>query len=362
MNLLALYDNAVQKQQIDDDKQQRDILLRLQQLQDDLAKEKKITLWPWKKTKPRGIYIHGPVGAGKTYLMDLFYDNLALKDKARFHFHYFMQQVDKRLRALQGTRDPLQKIAADIRKTTKILCFDEFMVNDVAYAMILGELLQELFRRGIILVATSNTPPDRLYWNGVQRQRFLPAIAAVKAHCDVVCLGEQRDYRLGRTPELATFLCPLNAQSQQKMEEQFRQLSTHFENSGSVRIQNRDIPFVMRAERLIWFQFRVICNLPRSQLDYLEIADKFSTIFVSEIPQLTEKDTLFAILLIHFIDVMYDRGVRLILSAAVPLLELYQCGEMAQPFKRTLSRLQEMQSIDYLQRHRYRQQPDLSQL
>ncbi|KTD52157.1 ATPase [Legionella quinlivanii] len=362
MNLLEQYDLAIQTGDIENDPLQRDVLLLLEKLSTELGAPKKFSLFSRWKAPLTGLYMYGSVGVGKTFLMDMFYENLSIKEKLRFHFHHFMQQVDKRLRALQGIKNPLQRIASDIARSTRVLCFDEFMVDDIAYAMILGELLQALFEQGIILVATSNSPPDKLYWKGVHRARFLPAIAAIKTHCQIIELRERRDYRLGRQKHVETYLYPLTPATQSLMEKQFVELDPNFQGAGALQIQNRDIPYLMKAKVQIWFDFRVICNLPRSQLDYLEIAEQFDTVFVSSIPRFSERDTIYAILFIHFIDVMYDRGIRLILSAEVPLSELYRSGEMAQPFKRTLSRLEEMQSEDYLQRRKGRSSRHLSSL
>jgi len=269
--------------------------------------------------------------------------------------------VDAQLRRLQGTADPLIHIADAMAKTARVLCLDEFLVNDIADAMILGELLNALFERGVVIVSTSNMPPDDLYRNGIQRARFLPAIAAIKAHCEVLSLNEQRDYRLGRQINLETWLSPLNEQNNDTMRNQFVLLEKEPQTNGEIAIQTRDIPYIMMGMRSIWFDFKVICNVPRSQLDYLEIAKRFDTVFVSGIPALEERDTVYAILLIHFVDVMYDCGIRLVFSAAIPLEQLTIQGEVAQSFKRTISRLQEMQSSDYLLRHSRRAEQLLSQ-
>lgn len=351
MSLMQHYEAAIHRGEINDDPLQREILEQMERLAADLHKINSSWCLPWCKQQIKGLYIYGPVGAGKTYLVDLFYQHIDESKKARFHFHHFMQQVDAQLRQLQGQKNPLQIIAKKLAKSVRVLCFDEFLVHDVAYAMILAELLQAVIAQGVILVISSNTPPDDLYLNGVHRARFLPAITAIKNNCDVLNLNEQRDYRVGREPLLDAYLYPLNEHTQQAMERQFTFLAPEFKESGVIRIQNRDIPYLKCADKSIWFAFDVLCNLPRSQLDYLEIADKFDTIFVSGIPVLTEGHTLQTIMLIHFIDVMYDRGINIIISAAVPVEELYVKGEMAEPFKRTLSRLTEMQSIDYLARH-----------
>ncbi|MBN9227605.1 MULTISPECIES: cell division protein ZapE [Legionella] len=358
-NVLTQYEAAIHRGEIDDDMLQREILARMQYLADEVKKSNSSWFYPFMKTRVKGVYLYGPVGVGKTYLIDLFYDCLEEKKKARFHFHHFMQQIDSQLRRLQGQKNPLRKIAKELAKTTRLLCFDEFMVHDVAYAMILAELLQALIAHGVILVISSNIPPDDLYRNGVHRKRFLPAIAAIKENCEVLHLNEQRDYRVGRAPLLDAYLFPLNEQTSLIMEKQFALLASEFRENGFITIQNRDIPYLKCAEKSIWFAFDILCNLPRSQLDYLELADKFDTIFLSNIPSLTVNHTLQAIMFIHFIDVMYDRGINIIISAEVALDELYVEGEMKETYMRTLSRLQEMQSVDYLARHPKRELKEL---
>lgn len=350
MNLTAQYELAIAQEQIQDDPMQRLILKQFQRVADALQQT---TSWfkRWSPPAIQGIYLHGPVGVGKTYLVDMFYYHVEEPRKSRFHFHHFMQQVDAKLRLYQGQKDPLRKIAKDIGKTTRLLCFDEFLVHDVAVAMILAELLIALLAEGIVLIVAANTAPDDLYANGVQRPRFLPAIALIKKHCEVIGLREHADYRLGRTPSLQAYFFPLNAANTQAMTAQFNAMTMHAVEHAVLNIQNRLIPCVQCSDNAVWFRFDVICNFPRSQLDYLELADRFDTFFISEIPQLSAQDTVAAILLIHLIDVFYDRGIHLILSAAVKADELYVEGEMVSTFQRTLSRLQEMQSQDYLTRH-----------
>lgn len=351
MNLMKQYDEAIQRGEIDDEPKQRDILVHMQRLADELAASDQSWLGWIRKKSIKGLYIYGPVGVGKTYLVDLFYQSVEEEKKARFHFHHFMQQIDFKLRKLQGQKDPLRQIAREIAKSIRLLCFDEFLVHDVAYAMILAELFQALNSHGVILVISSNTRPDDLYLNGVQRDRFLPAIAIIKNDCEVLKLPVKKDYRMGHQPLLDAYLYPLNVQTAQAMERQFLLLAKNMENNGFITVQNREIPYIKYGDQSIWFSFDIICNLPRSQLDYLEIADRFNNIFVSDIPRLTVNHTLQAIMFIHFIDVMYDRGIKIIISAEVPIEELYTQGEMKDTFKRTLSRLMEMQSVDYLSRH-----------
>jgi len=346
--LMPHYDAAIARNEIQDDPLQRNILQHMERLAYDLAKPKR--WFPMLEAQViQGIYLFGPVGAGKTYLVDLFFEHIQEARKARFHFHHFMQQVDAQLRQLQGKKNPLEQVARNIAKSVRVLCFDEFLIHDVAYALILADLLQALIAQGVILVISSNTIPDELYRNGVHRERFLPAIAAIKRHCEVLKLDEPQDYRLGREPSIHTYLHPLNEQTNREMERQFNDLGPA-DHGGTVVIQNRDIPYLKKGNSFIWFAFNTLCNLPRSQLDYLEIAEKYDTIYLSGIPKLTEGHTLQTIMFIHFIDVMYDRGIHVVLSAEVPIDALYLQGELLDTFKRTQSRLHEMQSVDYLKR------------
>lgn len=359
MNLTEHYNAAIQRGEINDDPLQREILVSMQRLADELDASER-TWFSWGRRKIiKGLYIYGPVGVGKTYLVDLFYRCIAEKKKARFHFHHFMQQIDFKLRRLQGQKNPLRQVAKEIAQSIRLLCFDEFLVHDVAYAMILAELFQALHAYGVILVISSNTKPDDLYLNGVQRDRFLPAIAIIKKDCEVLNLHENRDYRMGRQPLIDAYLHPLNEQTKEQMKSQFALLAKEYEVGGSVSVQNREIPYVQCGQKAIWFTFDILCNFPRSQLDYLELADRFDALFLSDIPCLTENHTLQTIMFIHFIDVMYDRGVHVILSAAVPIESLYVAGEMKDTFQRTLSRLMEMQSVDYLGRHPRREVHDM---
>lgn len=349
MILINEYQAAVERGEISDDPLQCKVISDLQRLIDDLAKPKR--QWWGRKSHVKGMYLYGPVGVGKTYLMDLFYQHVPEKAKSRFHYHHFMQEVDTQLRILQGQKDPLRRIVAKLSKSTRLLCLDEFLVQDVADAMILSELLKALFVHDIVLVVTGNTRPDDLYLGGPHRSRFLSAIALIKEHCHVVLLSEDHDYRLGRALLLQAYLCPLDKSATQALTQQFDEISKNPAEKIDLSIQNRLIPCVKCSNHAVWFTFEVLCNVPRSQLDYLEIADRFDTVFLSDIPVLTPDDTPRVVLFIRFIDVMYDRGMRLVVSAAVPAPRLYIEGPMLKSFQRTLSRLEEMQSIDYLKRH-----------
>lgn len=347
MTLLSHYEAAVARGDIQDDPLQRHILLSLQRLADDIASPRHFWFRRSLNKAIKGIYLFGPVGAGKTFLMDLLFRHVDERHKLRIHFHQFMQQVDGQLRQLQGHSDPLKVIAKKLAKSTHLLCLDEFLVHDIATAMILAQLLKFLFAEGVVLVMTSNTAPDQLYLNGLQRARFLPAIALIKAHCEVIDMLAHRDYRLGRLPLAKAYLYPLNESNDTMMLAQFSAVAKHWTEHLVLSVQGREIQTVRCSELVAWFEFDVICQLPRSQLDYLDIAKRFHTIFVSNVPALTGHDTVRALLLTHFIDVMYDSKVRVIISAEVPIHELYEQGELAITFQRTRSRLDEMQSIDY---------------
>ncbi len=349
-SLLQYYEAAVAAGELADSPNQRTILSKLQVISDEVvASHVKKHWWSRHVKNPQGLYLYGPVGAGKTYLMNLFYAHLAEQHKERFHFHHFMQHVDEALRAHQGRLNPLKQIAKKIARDAHVLCLDEFLVEDVADASILAELLDALFKAGMILVVTANTAPDELYLDGLHRERFLPAIALLKQHCDVMYLDDGRDYRLGRDVLPEAYFFPVNAAHETEMREQFITfaLGADVQEAGEVSIQQRTIPFIRRAGKAIWFEFDVICNLPRSQLDYLEIVAQFDTIFLSHLPAIGENDSARAVLFIRFVDVLYDAGIRLIVLAEVPLEMIYLKGPMLNMFERTLSRLREMQSADY---------------
>jgi len=350
MSMLTRYNEKIAAGEIDDDALQRELIEHFQRVSNSLQKNRRSWFSRRAPEIQTGIYLYGPVGAGKTFLMDLFYETVAEQKKTRTHLHQFMQEIDAQLRRLQGQANPLQKIAAAIAKDTRLLCFDEFVVLDIATAMILAELLRYLLEYGVVLVATSNTKPDNLYLDGLQRVRFLPTIALIKSHCFVLSLEEKRDYRLGRARFGDAYFHPQDQTVVNKLEDLFLELAGDMVSASDVLVQGRRIDCVKQGETAVWFDFNVLCNLPRSQLDYLEIASRFNTVFLSDIPQLSEHNTVNALLLIHLIDVLYDKGVRVVMSAAVAIDAIYQGGEMAVAFRRTCSRLHEMQSIDYLER------------
>ncbi|MDN6179559.1 MAG: AFG1 family ATPase [Halomonas subglaciescola] len=297
----------------------------------------------------QGVYFWGGVGRGKTYLMNAFFAALPFADKQRTHFHRFMQHVHAELGRYKGHKNPLTLIAADLACEARVICFDEFFVDDIADAMTLGSLLQALFEHGVVLVATSNVVPDELYKNGLQRARFLPAIALLKQHCQVVHLDGGVDYRLRTLSRAEVFHAPLGEAAEQALEQSFRALAGGTAQAQTTLEINRR-PLVVRqlSGTLVWFEFDVLCNGPRSQNDYIEIARYFDTVLVSNVRQMGARTDAPARRFINMVDEFYDRGVNLLLSAEVPVASLYSGGRLDFEFQRTRSRLEEMQSRDYL--------------
>jgi len=337
------YQAALDRHDIIDSPAQRAVLPALQRILDTYSGR---FLWSWKYV--RGFYIQGKVGVGKTFLMDLFYRCIQDQRKARHHFHDFMHLVDTQLRSLQGQRDPLQKIAKIWAKNVRILCLDELLVEDIAHAMILAELLQALIKNGVILVVTSNSLPDHLYYQGLQRVRFLPAIALLKRHCEVCILQDDHDHRLGHDIRIQSYVYPMNQQNTALLVQYYQQLTHRVREATSLEIENRSIACEACGDKVVWFSFKILCSVPRSQLDYLAIAQRFHTVFLSEVSPLTS-DSI--VLFIRLIDVLYDQGIRLLILAEVPLEQLYTALEYADVFQRTYSRLSEMQSQEYWQKH-----------
>jgi cell division protein ZapE len=297
----------------------------------------------------RGAYLWGDVGRGKTFLMDLFFESLDVENKKRIHFHRIMRDVHERMQALGNVEDPLDKVADDIARDTTILCFDEFFVSDIGDAMILGRLLAGLFERGVTLVATSNSHPDDLYKGGLQRQQFMPAIERLKEHTDIVQLEGDVDYRLRLLQQAGTYLTPDGDDAQARLQHFFDDsASSQVETGAVLDINGRGIYTRQRAKGIAWFEFNDICDGPRSQNDYIEIARWYPTVIVSGVPKLGPDLENQARRLIALVDEFYDRRVKLILSAAAPVEGLYAGERLDFEFERTVSRLIEMQSTDYL--------------
>ena len=300
---------------------------------------------------PKGLYLWGGVGRGKTYLMDLFYESLPMQEKSRTHFHRFMRSVHIRLRELQAEKNPLKQIAEEFSNRSRILCFDEFFVSDITDAMILATMLDELLSGGVVLVATSNLEPARLYENGLQRRKFLPAIELIEANTRVLNVDGGIDYRLRALEMAEIYHFPLDQAADKSLMASFTAISPDEGSDGiALEIENRSIRSRRCGDGVAWFEFDEICVGPRSQNDYIELARIFQTILISNVPCFGSKTEDQARRFISLVDEFYDRNVKLILSAAQPPMALYQ-GEMLEfEFQRTQSRLQEMQSHEYLAR------------
>ncbi len=297
----------------------------------------------------RGLYLWGGVGRGKTFLMDLFFENLGIEEKKRIHFHRMMHDVHDRLAALGDVEDPLERVAADIARDTRVLCFDEFFVSDIGDAMILGRLLDGLFRCGVTLVATSNSPPADLYRDGLQRQRFLPAIRLLEKHTDVVNMDGGIDYRLRLLQKAGTYLAPDDDEAAERLAYFFDEsASAEIADDVDLDINGRDVRAFRCAKGIAWFRFEDLCDGPRSQNDYIEIARWYPSVIVSGVPQFDSLREDQARRFVALVDEFYDRRVKLILSAAVDVNELYAGSRLSFEFERTVSRLIEMQTVEYL--------------
>lgn len=352
MTPLDYYDEQCKTGAIIEDQQQLVVLQSLQRVFNELIVEhkKRFTLSAIFRRPHliKGLYMWGGVGVGKTFLMDCFFHCLPFDQKKRMHFHQFMQRIHQDLTRHQGESDPLQAIAAELAKETLVLCFDEFYVSDIADAMILGGLLKALFAKGVCFVGTSNIAPDELYQHGLQRLQFLPAIALLKESTEVIHIKSTVDYRLRHLQEAGVFFTPLGKAADENMQKTFTLLAKGQPFSTSpVIINERPIRVKKQAGELIWFDFKEICTVPRSQNDYLVLAEKFHTVFISDIPIIpaNEKDTI--CLFVCLIDVLYDARIKVVISAAEPVADIYSKGFMVLEYTRTHSRLLEMQSRDY---------------
>jgi len=300
----------------------------------------------------KGLYLWGGVGRGKTWLVDIFYNQLPLSQKRRVHFHHFMRETHQALAQLKKQTNPLEAVAEKIAQQTTVLCLDEFIVTDIGDAMLLAQLFDGLFSQGVSLVTTSNTAPENLYKNGLQRASFVPAIELLKQHTKVLELDSGVDYRLRYLEQATVYHDSADAQTNAKMIDEFEHLAPEegIQNAG-IQVFDRTISTRYLADDVAWFDFNVLCGPPRSQADYLEIARSFHTVFISDIPQM--KDSALddvAKRFLYLVDEFYDCSVKLIISAAAPPDKLYQNGRLSAEFERAASRLQEMQSLDYLSR------------
>lgn len=297
---------------------------------------------------PKGVYMFGGVGRGKSFLMDCFFNAVPLKRKVRLHFHEFMREVHRELAVLQGTQNPLDVLGARISKRYKLICFDEFHVADITDAMILHRLLVALFENGVGFVTTSNFEPDGLYPNGLHRDRILPAIALLNQRMEVINVDNGTDYRRRTLENAKLYHCPLGEQADAEMGKTFDQLAEIHDEDPVLHIEAREIRARRKAGGVVWLDFRELCGGPRSQNDYLEIANQFHTVLLSNVPHMPVSMASPARRFTWLVDVLYDRRVKLVISAAVPPEELYTDGPLAHEFPRTVSRLNEMQSKEFL--------------
>ena len=338
------------------DPAQQSVLLELDRIQAQLAAAEpegvfgKLTARFRERDAVQGLYLWGPVGRGKTLLADLLFDSVTVP-KARWHFHAFMQQIHARLKQLTGHSDTLSLVARDLAADLRLLVLDEFFVSDIGDAMILGRLLGQLIERGVTLVATSNTPPQELYRDGLQRASFLPAIALIENHCTVLRLDNGHDYRLRQLTSAPVYYCPLGAEAEQQLAACFERLREGLPVSAApLTINERDIRVRAQASGhgLVWFEFAELCDGPRSAADYVEIARDFHTVLLSNVPRFDGGNEDAALRFVYLIDELYDRHINLLLSAAADPLSLYRGQRVERQFERTSSRLIEMQSNEYL--------------
>ena len=298
---------------------------------------------------PKGLYFYGGVGRGKSFLMDAFYGCLPYRRKRRVHFHAFMAEIHQRLRGLKSEANPLKAVAAEIAKETRVLCFDEFHVSDIADAMILGRLLENLFNEGVVLVATSNYAPSELYPQGQNRSSFLPTIALIEEKLTILNVDGGEDYRHRTLTAAEVFYIPANDENERKLTDLFTQVTAgQAERPSEIEIHGRMLRCKKRTDKAIWFDFRMLCFGPRSQADYLYLSEHYEMIFVSGIEKLSQAERAEARRLTWLIDVMYDYRVKFCATCDVPVGEIYVEGDFAQEFVRTASRLTEMQSQEYL--------------
>ena len=298
---------------------------------------------------PRGLYLWGGVGRGKTFLIDLFFAGLPIADRRRTHFHRFMREVHERLRVHAGERDPLAAIAREWRQSLRVLVLDEFFVSDIGDAMLLARLLDRLFAEGVVLVTSSNAAPSSLYKDGLQRARFLPAIALLERHCEVIELRSETDYRLRALTRSPVYRAPLDAGSDAWLRTRWDELgcdAAHLD--AGIVIDGRRIPVRARCKGLCWFDFAALCEGPRGNADYIEIAREFHTVLVGGIPRMGGDRDDAARRFVHLVDELYDNQVNLVCTADAGPMGLYTGERLVAAFERTASRLVEMQSADYL--------------
>ncbi|HEX7935241.1 MAG TPA: cell division protein ZapE [Paraburkholderia sp.] len=353
MNVTEYYEKELQTRGYQSDPAQRAAVDRLQRCYEEWVEYKSRRSNAFKKLinrpdLPRGVYMWGGVGRGKSFLMDSFYMIVPVQRKTRLHFHEFMREVHRELEELKGTADPLDELARRIAKRYRLICFDEFHVSDIADAMILYRLLDKLFENGVQFVMTSNYDPDTLYPDGLHRDRMLPAIELIKSKLDVINVDAGIDYRQRTLAQVEVYHTPLGAAADKALRAAFASLAAVPDESPILHIEKRELKALRRADGVVWFDFATLCGGPRSQNDYLELASRFHAVILSAVPQMSARMASEARRFTWLIDVFYDHKVKLLMSAAVPPEQLYVDGPMANEFTRTVSRIVEMQSKEYL--------------
>jgi cell division protein ZapE len=345
-DVVSLYEQSLTRRGFISDPSQRRAVERLQQLYEEWSaykarRDTALKRLLVKPPLPKGVYLWGPVGRGKSFLMDAFYLCVPLVRKRRVHFHHFMREIHRELDAVKGTEDPIAAVAARTARRYRLVCFDEFHVSDIADAMILGRFLEQAMDRGVEFVMTSNYPPDGLYPNGLQRERFLPAIEFLKSRLDVVGVDNGTDYRRLKMERVEVYHISGN------LEPVFNELKDVEEERHPLDVEGRTIPYRKRSGGVVWFDFEVLCGGARSYADYVDLAKRFHTVILSGVPRLSAKQSDAARRFTWLVDVLYDERVKLIVSAEAPPEALFTEGESAAEFQRTVSRLHEMQSAEY---------------
>ncbi|MGN6579386.1 MAG: cell division protein ZapE [Bordetella sp.] len=358
MNVQEYYEQALAERGYQSDEAQQRAVNRLQRYYDDWVHYKALRSNALKKLLnrpevPRGVYLWGGVGRGKSFLMDAFYATVPVVRKTRLHFHEFMRSVHRELEEVKGMQDPLDEVARRIARRYRLICFDEFHVSDIADAMILYRLLLKLFEYGTSFIMTSNYEPSTLYPEGLHRDRILPAIELIQKRMDVLNVDAGVDYRRRTLEQVQSYHCPLDDKADAALQQTFDKLAdTYPEKNPVLHIEHREIKALALAGTVVWFDFATLCGGPRSQNDYLELASRFNAVILSGVPRMGPRHQSEARRFTWLIDVFYDHKVKLIMSAQCPPEELYTEGAFANEFQRTVSRILEMQSKEYLESER----------
>ncbi|MFC7296848.1 cell division protein ZapE [Herminiimonas aquatilis] len=359
MNVQEFYDQALSERGFKADEAQRVAVIQLQRTYDewvDYKAQRANAFMRFLKPPeiPRGVYMWGGVGRGKSFLMDSFYSVVPVVRKTRVHFHEFMRSVHRELDELKMIANPLDEVARRLAKKYRLICFDEFHVTDIADAMILYNLFKALFHNGVSFIITSNFEPDTLYPDGLHRDRMLPTIALLKEKLDILNVDGGNDYRKRALTQVHAYHTPLGAQADEALRNAFARIAETSDENPLINVEGRQLRALRRAGGVIWFDFATLCGGPRSQNDYLEIASRFHTLVLSDMPAMSVGMSSEARRFIWLIDVLYDHKIKLLMSAAVEMNKLYTDGALLMEFQRTVSRLIEMQSTEYMEAERRR--------